>query len=47
VLLRGNGQRGLLLIDLLDAQGSTVGDQRTIRQADAQRVADFGAFDGK
>jgi len=28
-------------------QRSTVGDQSAIRQADAQRVADLGAFDGE
>jgi hypothetical protein len=47
VLLRCNGQRGELLIDLLDLQGGAIGDQRAIRQADAQRVADLGAFDGE
>ena len=47
VLLRSNRQRGELLLHLLHLQRSTVGDQRAIRQADAQRVADLGAFDGE
>ena len=46
MLLRSNGQRGELLVVVLHLEGSTVGHESAVRQADTQRGADLGAFDG-
>ena len=47
VLLRGDRQGRELLVVVLHLQGGAVRHQRAIRQADTQRGADLGAFDGE
>jgi hypothetical protein len=47
MLLAGDGERGVLLVVILNLERSAVRDQSAVGQTDAEGRADLRAFNGK
>ena len=47
MLLVGHGERGVLLVVVLNLKGGAVGHQSAVRQTDTQGGANLGTFHGE